>query len=337
MLPKVTVITATYNLVKEGRLDFFRQCVESVHNQTYQNIEHIIADGASSDGTLDVIEEYVRKGWVRCISKPDAGIDDGYNHGLKISTGKYVFFMNSDDYYYSSDAIEACVDSLEKNDADFCYGSELKIDRSGKKVFYWKPTPEIFWHDMPFSHQTMGVKCDVLTKLGGYRTDCGFGGDYQLVIDLFLGNYKGCQVDKTISCYRVGGISSQTEDKAQQMRVVYVLAKRIKDFSDLFYTPKISIDQAVNIYFQARTNPVVFPPYYLQKMVRYIAELKLTNFDFNSFLDYVNKVSTVSGYSTCTKKRYFLFNIIPFLKIKKVNGVSYYYLFGFVPILKIKG
>lgn len=58
---KITVITVTFNLIKDGREAFFRQCVESVHNQTYPNIEHIVMDGASTDGTLDLIREYKKK------------------------------------------------------------------------------------------------------------------------------------------------------------------------------------------------------------------------------------------------------------------------------------
>ena len=73
-LPKITVITATFNLIKDKREKFFRQCVESVHNQTYANIEHLVMDGASKDGTLDLIKEYEDKGWLKCYSEPDKGM-----------------------------------------------------------------------------------------------------------------------------------------------------------------------------------------------------------------------------------------------------------------------
>ena len=76
-LPPITVITATYNLIKNGRKEFFKQCLESVHNQTYPNIEHLIIDGASSDGTVEMLQEYADKGWIKYISEPDSGIYDG--------------------------------------------------------------------------------------------------------------------------------------------------------------------------------------------------------------------------------------------------------------------
>ena len=103
--PKVTVITATYNLIKNGREKSFRQCVESVHHQTYKNIEHLIIDGASTDGTLELIAEYEKKGWLRCVSEPDKGMADAMNKGIQKASGEYVIILISDDYYIL-DAIE---------------------------------------------------------------------------------------------------------------------------------------------------------------------------------------------------------------------------------------
>lgn len=336
--PKITVITTTYNLYSDNRENYFRQCVESVHNQTYPNIEHIVMDGASTDGTLDLIKEYEEKGWLKGYSEPDKGIDDGYNHGLSHATGKYVFFMNSDDFYFSNDVLDECVRKMEEEKADYCYGSEDKFDRNGKFVYHWVPRPEIFWHDMPFSHQTMGVRRDVLNSLGNYNTECGFGGDYHLVIQLIVGGYKGIEISKTISGYRLGGISSQIEDKAKQMRVFYVLAKRIMDFSHLFYDD-ITIDQCLNIYFGARTNPNVFPPYYLQKLIRFMVEKRLKYFNYNAFIDYVNNLTvphTTPSQQYRAEKKYFVFGLFPLFTIQIKSNVSRIYLFDFIPLLKIK-
>lgn len=333
--PLITVITATYNLNSDNRLDYFRECVESVHNQTYPNIEHIVADGASTDGSLEVIREYEAKGWLKCYSEPDAGIDDGYNHGLAHANGKYVFFMNSDDKYFSDDALAECVKKMEEENADYCYGTEEKYDRNGKFVHKWVPRPEVFFHGMPFSHQTMGVRLDVLRKLGNYNTDCGFGGDYDLVIKLIVGGYKGVEVNKTISYYRLGGISSQTENRAKLLSVIYVLAQRIVDFSHLFYKD-IDIDQCVNIYYQARYNPSVFPPYYLQKLIRFMVQKKLKHFDYDKFIDYVLPLSSHSILPSKNKTVYSLFSFIPFLTVKQKRNRTSILLFGFIPLFKIK-
>ena len=76
MVPLVTVVTITYNLIKAGREKFVRQCIESVKNQTYPNVEHIIIDGASSDGTLEIFKDYP---WLQVYSEPDSGIYDAMN------------------------------------------------------------------------------------------------------------------------------------------------------------------------------------------------------------------------------------------------------------------
>ncbi len=90
----VTVVTITYNLIKSGREKYVRQCIECVHNQTYQNIEHIIIDGASSDGTLEIFKDYP---WLKVFSEPDKGIYDAMNKGVAKASGKYIVFLNSDD------------------------------------------------------------------------------------------------------------------------------------------------------------------------------------------------------------------------------------------------
>ncbi len=92
--PKVTIVTITYNLIKAGRTDSFKQAVESVHRQNYDNIEHIIIDGASTDGSKELIEEYVKKKWVICFSEPDKGIYDAMNKGIQKASGEYIAFLN---------------------------------------------------------------------------------------------------------------------------------------------------------------------------------------------------------------------------------------------------
>ena len=83
LFPKVTVVTVTRNLIKNGREQYFRQCLESVYEQVYSNVEHIVIDGASNDGTLDILKEYQKKKWITYYSEPDNGIYDAMNKGIK--------------------------------------------------------------------------------------------------------------------------------------------------------------------------------------------------------------------------------------------------------------
>ena len=337
-LPKITVITTTFNLYSDNREDFFRKCCESIHNQTYPNIEHIVEDGASTDSSLDLIKEYEDKGWLKCYSEPDKGIDDGYNKGIFHATGKYIFFMNSDDQYYSDDALEKCVKLMETEKADYCYGTERQYSRSGKFMFEWKPNIFQFWHNVPYPHATLGIRKDVLNKLNNYNTDCGYGGDYYLMIQLILNGYKGVEIPSVISKYILGGISSQNDDKAKQYRTFFILAKRIYFIAHQFY-PDITIEDCFNIYLFATKDPCVFPKNFLLKLIKFMLDKNLKYFDYNGFIDYVNKRSVPcipNGVIPDNKKIYYIFNKIPFIKIITKGTTKRYKLFGFIPFLKIK-
>ena len=207
LFPKVTVVTVTYNLIKNGREQYFRQCLESVHKQIYSNVEHIVIDGASNDGTLDILKEYQKKKWITYYSEPDNGIYDAMNKGIKKATGKYVVFLNSDDFFYKESAISLSIRSLENEQADFscAYGYYIENEKISSKI---NVQPEIFFLRMPFCHQTMFTRRDVLLKEGCFDAKkYKSAADYDLIIRLLLKGYTISIVNKVISCFRGGGTS----------------------------------------------------------------------------------------------------------------------------------
>ena len=107
--PLVSIITVTLNCLKDDRRDFLLQNFESVHRQTYGAVEHIVVDGASTDGTVEFLEEFRRKGWISYVSHKDHGIYDAMNEGHRLAKGEYVLVLNSDDWYASDDVIENMV------------------------------------------------------------------------------------------------------------------------------------------------------------------------------------------------------------------------------------
>lgn len=337
-LPKVTIITTTFNLSSDNREVFFEKCCESIHNQTYPNIEHIVEDGSSTDGSLELIKKYENKGWLKCFSEPDAGIDDGYNKAISHATGKYVFFMNSDDQYYADDVIEKCIEIMEEKSADYCYGTEHQFSRDGKFMFEWRPNLATFWHNVPYAHATFGIRLAVLKKLGCYNTDCGYGGDYDLMIRLILDGYNGVEVPTVISRYILGGISSQHDDKAKQYRTFFILAKRIHYIVKQFY-PSMTLEDCFNIYLFAKNNPNVFPKNFLLKLIHFMLDKHLKYFNYNDFIDYVNSLAIIKNaqpYVFKHKKAIKLFGVIPLLSIYQKDNTTRYKLFGFIPLLKIK-
>lgn len=335
-LPKISIITTTFNLSSDNREEFFKKCCESIHNQTYPNIEHIVQDGASTDGSLELIKEYEKKGWLKCYSEPDNGIDDGYNKALSHASGKYVFFMNSDDQYYADDVLEKCVELMEKENADYCYGSERQYTRKGEFKIEWKPNLSRFWHHVPYAHATLGIRRDVLKKLGNYNTDCGYGGDYYLMIQLILEGYKGIEIPAVISKYILGGTSSQNEDQAKRYRTLFILAKRIHFITQQFY-PDITVEDCFNIYLSAIHNPAVFPKDFLLKLIRFMLDKNLKYFDYNHFIDYVNRLAVHPVLKSGKQKTtYYLFDKIPLIKRVQTGNTIKFKLFGFIPVFKIK-
>ena len=117
--PLISIITVVYNGEK-----YLEETIQSVINQTYKNIEYIIIDGGSSDGTVDIIKKYETEidYWV---SEKDRGIYDAMNKGAKLATGDFINFMNADDVIYSFDAVEFIVDNIL--DMDSTYYSRARI------------------------------------------------------------------------------------------------------------------------------------------------------------------------------------------------------------------
>lgn len=199
--PIVTVVTITYNLIKNNREKYIRQAVDSVHNQSYKNIEHIIIDGASNDGTLEIFKDYP---WLKVYSEPDKGIYDAMNKGVKKALGKYIVFLNSDDFWHDPEGIEESVKYLEQNNADFSYAPYCYLDENDKFSGYLYPSIEAFFLRMPFCHQTMLTK----TELVDFDTRYKSSADYDFVLRLILSGAKGVYVPLNFTSYRWIGFSS---------------------------------------------------------------------------------------------------------------------------------
>ena len=216
MQPKVTIITITYNLIKAGREKTFRQCVESVHHQTYKNIEHIIIDGASDDGTLDLIKEYADQNWLTCYSEPDNGIYDAMNKGLAKASGKYINFLNSDDYFCDDKAIESSVELLEQKQGDIIAGNFNVI--KGKSIC--QKNKKVAWDKMILGifpcHQTVFYKTELFKKYGGYNVSYIDADNMSFV--MFKNNKaKFLYNEMPIVNFRKGGLSTQLDrEKAKR-------------------------------------------------------------------------------------------------------------------------
>lgn len=205
--PLVTIVTPVLNLIANNRSSIFEKNIYSVHGQSYKNIEHIIVDGASTDGTIKILQEYAHKGWIKYISQKDTCLYEAMNTGIDKAAGKYIAFLNSDDFFHNFHAIDISIDALEKNGADFSYADcDLVQDEKYICTFYGQL--ERFVTHMPFSHQTMFAKRSILQHFGKFDLKYKMAADYNLIIKIILGGCTSIYIPQTIATFNMGGLSS---------------------------------------------------------------------------------------------------------------------------------
>jgi len=214
--PLVTVVTVCLNVIQTGRNEMFLQCVESVRRQTYPRIEHLIIDGASTDGTIPLLQSLN----LSFFSEKDTGIYDAMNKGIARGKGEYVLFLNTDDFFHSRSGIEESVRAIEANHADYSYAyqtifwDEQNDHKKVRRADYWN-----LLYRMPFCHQSMLCRRDVLLKEGMFDTRFKSAGDYDFILRLFLKKYIAVEVKCDFVTFRIGGESSNNISLSQKEMV----------------------------------------------------------------------------------------------------------------------
>jgi len=204
MQPKLSVITIVYNNAKD-----IERTMRSVMNQTYANIEYIIIDGASTDGTLAIIQKYKDK-ITKVISEKDNGIYDAMNKGMGIATGDYLLFMNSGDEIYDSATVSKIF--AASPGADIYYG-ETEMYGEGwislgqrrhhaPDSFNWRS----FKYGMSISHQAIYVKRSLAVP---YDLQYKYSADIDWIIKVAKNSSSIVNTHGYVAKYLVGGISKQ--------------------------------------------------------------------------------------------------------------------------------
>jgi len=205
---KVTIITAVLNCV-----GYIEDCMISVQSQGYKNLEHIIIDGGSVDGTLDVIEKH-KDFTTFLLSEADFGIYDALNKGIAIARGDILGILSADDRLAGNDVLSAIVDRIKSGDCDAVYGHLDFVPRDGRGIIRrkWKSRPyfrsclENGW--MP-PHPTFYVKKSALDGDTFYALNYGTCGDYDFILNLlYRKQIKAVCIDKIMVHMRKGGMSN---------------------------------------------------------------------------------------------------------------------------------
>ena len=203
--PKLSVITVVFNNVRD-----IERTMLSVLNQTYPNIEYLIIDGKSNDGTLEIIKKYQNR--IKLISEKDAGIYDAMNKGLNIATGDYVLFMNSGDEIYAPDTVAKVFAAAD--DADIYYGETEMINDQGESLgqrrhkapekFSWRS----FKYGMSVSHQAIYIKRS-LTEQYNERYHLSADIDWIIRAAKKANKKRIVKVAGYVAKYLVGGMSKR--------------------------------------------------------------------------------------------------------------------------------
>lgn len=207
---KVSIITVTYNSAR-----YVDDCINSILRQNYKNIEYIIIDGNSTDGTVDIIKKfspYIAK-WV---SEDDNGMYDALNKGMQMATGDLIGILNSDDVLASADVISEIVNCFQQNNIDSLYGDLVyvepfdlqKVLRFWKGVEYDRSRFRYGW--MP-AHPTFYFRRELVVKLGGYESHYLTAADFEFMARyLYRFKISSYYLPKLIVKMRAGGASNES-------------------------------------------------------------------------------------------------------------------------------
>lgn len=204
----ISIITVCYNSAAT-----IADTLQSVASQTYPEIEHIVVDGASTDGTLDVIKRH-GKHVARLISEPDSGLYDAMNKGLRIARGEIIGLLNADDVYADTGVLERVSAIMEATKIEALFGdaeffSPTRPDRPLRRYRSERFRPDrIAWGWMP-AHPTLFLKRQVYERFGLFRTDYRIAGDFEFVARIFHGGTVSYSyLPEVLVRMRTGGIST---------------------------------------------------------------------------------------------------------------------------------
>lgn len=206
---KISVITVSYNSAAT-----IGDTINSIDSQVYPDVEHIVVDGASNDGTMEIVRNARRV--AKYISEPDNGIYDAMNKGISMATGEVVGTLNSDDFYMHEKVLERVAKVFSDPSIDACYADLIYVDQydPGKIVRYWKSRqfkPGLFKYGWMPAHPTFFVRKRLYDELGDFDLDFKIQSDFELTMRYLEVFRISCvYLPETIVKMRIGGASNRS-------------------------------------------------------------------------------------------------------------------------------
>lgn len=208
---KISIVTVTFNSAKT-----LRTTIDSVLQLNYKNIEYIVVDGASTDGTVPLLEFYMQQfaGRMKWISEPDKGIYDAMNKGIRMATGDIVGIINSDDFYHRTDVLSRVAEAFEEPGVQAVYG-DVRFVHPGdldKTIRYYSSkvfSPKLFRYGFMPAHPTFFTYKKYFEEFGYYKTDYKIAADYELLVRfLYVHKLQAKYLPLDFMKMRTGGVST---------------------------------------------------------------------------------------------------------------------------------
>lgn len=207
---KITIITAVYN-----RERTIAAALASLHAQTHPDIEHIIIDGGSTDGTLPILQAAADRPQTTLISEPDGGIYDALNKGLARATGEAIGILHSDDSFADANVLADVAKAFQTAPTDAVYGDldYVAADGSGRIIRHWQSGayhPGKLRRGWMPPHPALFIRKPIIDKLGGYDTSLRIAADYDAILRWFTrGQITPAYIPRVLVKMRVGGVSNK--------------------------------------------------------------------------------------------------------------------------------
>lgn len=250
---KLSIITVCYNSAKT-----VQDTIKSVADQKNVNVDHILIDGASTDDTVKIINQYISV--TTLVSEKDNGIYDAMNKGIALATGgSVVGMLNADDCYENENVLEEVAQIFMDSSIDACFGNLVYVDQenTNKIVRYWKSrsyVPGLFKSGWMPAHPTFFVRKNVYDRLGGFDLDYKIAADFELLFRFIEQNkIKTKFLPKVLVKMRLGGTTNKNLSNIlrQNKEIIAILNKHYADFS----VPKFVFEKLFNRFFQFIFHP----------------------------------------------------------------------------------
>jgi glycosyltransferase involved in cell wall biosynthesis len=232
---KISIITVCYN-----SKDFIRKTLEAVASQDYGDIEHVVIDGGSTDGTVEILNEYTGK--INWISEPDKGIYDAMNKGVKLATGDAIGTLGAGDFYPNNQVISKVIDAFEKYKTEAIYGDKQYVnpENTEKIVRYWNPGEYKIenWLEgwMP-PHQAFYLRKSAFEKYGLYIDEFRSAGDYELMLRmLYKHKLSAHYISELLVTMLTGGTSTASFSNRIKANLEDRKAWKVNNLSPKWYT-----------------------------------------------------------------------------------------------------